>query len=265
MRLISCLKTALLGGVFFSLAACSIIADWFPDKQKQYRYSSELPDLEIPPDLTATKLDDKDSSASGYSQNGQNAKGKYSSGNESADASTQAKSPSADTPSRAGKKHKPIKHNDTSMTLAENIENAALIEMQEPYEESWNDVGRALGRLRVEITDQNQTDGTYYVYYGGKPPKKSDEETGFWEGITSVFSMDKDQAKEYHVKLEDKEKVTNVYVVDKDGKVISEGPGLELLKRLHKKLITLDQPDTPDTGKEEAKEDAKPAEEAKKP
>ena len=265
MRLISCLKTAILGGVVFSLAACSTIADWFPDKQKQYRYSSELPDLEIPPDLTASKIDGKDSSASAYSKNDQNAKDKYSSGKESGNVGTQAKSASADTPSRTSKKHKPIKHNDTSMTLAENIENAALIEMQEPYEESWNDVGRALGRLRIEITDQNQTDGTYYVYYGGKPPKRTDEETGFWESITSVFSSEKDQAKEYHIKLEDKEKVTNVYVVDKDGKVISEGPGLELLKRLHKKLITLDQPDTPETGKEETNEDAKPAGEVKKP
>jgi uncharacterized lipoprotein len=126
-------------------------------------------------------------------------------------------------------------------------------------------VGRALGRLKIEVTDQNRSDGTYYVYYGGKSPKKKEGDTSFWEDMTSVFSTEKDQAKEYHVKLDDKEKVTNVYVLDQDGKGVSEGQGLELLKRLHKKLITLDQPDVPDTGPEDAKDDTKPVEETKKP
>src|SRR5512137_952665 len=41
---------ALVGG-------CSTISGWFPDKHKQYQYSTEIPPLEIPPDLTTSTID----------------------------------------------------------------------------------------------------------------------------------------------------------------------------------------------------------------
>lgn len=256
MRLISCFRTALWCGLAVSMLGCSYIADLFPDKQKQYRYSSELPDLEVPPDLTTPGGDPDATTLSKRSQT----KGDYSADKDSGDTGSQAKSSKADTSTQTkGKKHKPVKHNDANVTLAENMENAALIEIQEPYEEAWNDVGRALGRLKIEISDQNRSDGVYYVYYGGVPPKKNADDTSFWDDIGSVFGGGKDQAKEFRIKLEDKDSTTNVFIMDQDGKAISDGKGLELLKRLHKKLITLDQPDTPDNG------DSKPAEEVEKP
>jgi uncharacterized lipoprotein len=224
-------RLALLAGVVVSLAGCSFISGMFPDKQKQYRYSSELADLEIPPDLSGGKLDDKV-------------------GRDSRDEipldTTQTK------------KRKPSKHNSAGMTLAESgDDNTALIEVSEPYVEAWNDVSRALGRLKVEITDQNRSDGVFYVFYGGEAPKKQDEKPGFWDSVKSALNIEKDKAKEYRIKLVDKDDVTIVKVLDTAGKGISEGPGLELLKRLHKKLITLDIPEP--TG-----EAARKAEEAEK-
>ena len=244
MRLNPCLKSILLGGAVVSLTACSTIMDFFPDKQKQYRYSSELPDLEIPPDLDAPGSESKDTSALALSKREQ-----------SADFKPKLSNPGASTAQSKGKKHKPVQHNDSSMTLAESMQNAALIEMQEPFDEAWNDVGRALGRLRLEITDQNRTDGVYYVYYGGVAPKKNRGDTSWWDDVGSVFSGNKDLAKEFRIKLENKDTTTNVYIVDPDGNAISDGLGLELLKKLHNKLITLDQPDTPDSAKPEPKAD----------
>jgi hypothetical protein len=226
MRLNSWFRLALLVGVAASLPACSYLAGLFPDKQKQYRYSTELPDLEMPPELSADKLS-KATAA----------------GKESTDFMGRDKS--ADEPAAkpaAKKKSRPAKK-ESDATLAENSsDNAALIELHEEYPGAWNDVSRALGRLRVEITDQNRADGVFYVYYGGVPPKKP-EETGFWDDVKSVFSSDSDQAKEYRVKLEDKDDYTFIKVLDQDGKGVSEGPGLELLKRIHKKLLTLNQPE----------------------
>lgn len=244
MRLFSLLKTALLGSVIVALPACSMIGDMFPDKQKNYRYSSELPDLEIPPDLDSPS---DDSNKIGSSKQTHSLQDTYSANDATSNTDAKTKSAKADTSTQSkGKKHKPVSHNDNNVTLAQNLENAALIEIQEPYEEAWNDVGRALGRLKLEISDQNQSDGVYYVYYGGVPPKKPGEETSFWDDVGSLFSSDADQAKEYRIKLEDKDSTTNVYVMDQEGKAISDGAGLGLLKRLHKKLITLDQPDTSD-------------------
>jgi len=255
MRLNSWFRLALLAGVAFSLAGCSYIAGLFPDKQKQYRYSSELPDLEIPPDLVGSKISGKAAREDKL---------------EPVDSgAASAKSGESSSPPPAAKKRKPAaKHNDSNVTLADSSDNAALIELSEPYAAAWNDVGRALGRLKIEITDQNRQDGVYYVYYGGEPPKKP-EETGFWDDVKAVFSIEKDKAKEYRVKLEDKDDFTFIRVYEQDGdKGVSEGKGLELLKRIHKKLTTLDQPEPEgEEGKkaaeDEKKETEKPA--AEKP
>ncbi len=234
MRLNSWFRVALFVGVAISLTACSYIASLFPDKQKQYRYSSELPDLEVPPDLVGSKISGKGADDVPIPD-----KPRREVADKVSSASKDAKASSSPPPA---KKRKSVKHSDSSVTLADSGDNAALIEVSEPYAEAWNDVSRALGRLKVEVTDQNRADGVFYVYYGGEPPKKP-EETSIWDDVKAVFNVEKDKAKEYRVKLEDKDDFTFVRVFDQDDKGISEGPGLDLLKRLHKKLITLDQPE----------------------
>ena len=243
MRLNMWMRLAVLAGAAVSMAGCSYIGSLFPDKQKQYRYSSELPDLEIPPDLVGSKVDGK--LAEGETQPGEVV---------SAVNGKMKMEPAGSSGKPKKKKRKPL--SDSSVTMAESLENTSLIELNEPYAEAWNDVSRALGRMKVEIFDQNRTDGVFYVYYGGQPPKK-EEETSVWDTVVSVFNVEKDTAKEYRVKLEDKEDFTFIKILDQDDKPLSDGPAFELLKRLHQKLTTLDQP-------EPEGEEAKRAEEAEK-
>lgn len=243
MRFHMWLRLALLAGVAVSMSGCSFIGGLFPDKQKQYRYSSELPDLEVPPDLGGSKVGGKLAEDEGRP--------------DEAVSSAAGKTKLAPTGSSGKSAKKKRKHlNDSSVTLAESSENASLIELNEPYAEAWNDVSRALGRMKIEIFDQNRTDGVFFVYYGGQPPKK-DEEAGVWDTVVSVFDVEKDRAKEYRVKLEDKEDFTFIKVLDQSDSPQSTGPGFDLLSRLHKKLMTLDQP-------EPEGEEGKRAEEAEK-
>ncbi|MFM8330858.1 MAG: outer membrane protein assembly factor BamC [Candidatus Methylumidiphilus sp.] len=239
MRLYSWFRLTLLAGAAVALSACSYIADLFPDKQKEYRYSSELPDLEVPPDLGAVAAAAKEPKV--------------------AEASDDSK-PAAEDQPKAKKKRKAAKPKDAEATLAESADNAALIEVSEPFPEAWNDVSRALGRLKIEISDQNRSDGVFYVYYGGEAPKK-EEDKGFWDDVGTVFNIEPDKAQEYRVKLEDREDFTFIRIYDADNKAISDGKGLELLKRLHKKLITLNQPEPEEVkrSEEDDKDKEKPA------
>lgn len=242
MRFKTWLRIALLASAAVSMMGCSYISGLFPDKQKQYRYSTELPDLEVPPDLVGPKVDGRLSDEAIQPDEAYSAvKGKTKI------ATAEGKKP-------AKKKRKRL--NDASVAQAEKAEEGSMIELNETYAEAWNDVSRALGRLKVEVYDQNRTDGVFYVYYGGEPPKK-DEETGIWDTVASVFNVERDIAKEYRVKLVDKEDFTFIKVLDQDDKPLSDGPAFELLQRLHKKLLTLDQP-------EPEGEAAKKAEEAEK-
>jgi uncharacterized lipoprotein len=225
MRLNSWFRVAVIAGAAVSLTACSYIASLFPDKQKQYRYSSELPDLEIPPDLIGSKVGNSRDEIPDIPV-ADSGKGKPA-----VDANGQPQAV----------KRAPVKHS-SNPTLAQNVEDAALIELHEPYAEAWNDVSRALGRMKVEITDQNRSDGMFYVYYGGETPQKP-EETSLFDDIKTMFGFNDDKAQEYRIKLEAKDAFTFIHVFDTDGKAVSGGPGFELLKRLHKKLTTLDQPE----------------------
>jgi uncharacterized lipoprotein len=230
------LRPLLLAGLSCALAGCGYIAGLFPDKQKQYRYSTELPPLEIPPDLTGSTIEGRD--------DGDHAERSRQT-RETVDDSAPPKTDEREQPrkevSRAAGRQ-PAKSAVPKTSLAQNQEDAPLIEVEAPFAETWNDVSRALGRLEVELTDQNRSDGVFYVYYGGDTPHPKDGETSFWQDVKSLFGAG-EKAGEYRVKLEESGDYTHVFVLDAAGKAVTEGRGFELLKRLNDALVRLDQPE----------------------
>ncbi len=205
--------------VLSPLLGCSYIASLFPDKQKQYQYTAEIPALEVPPDLSIStvtgarwrKTDDTTAPRSPA-------------------ASTAASSADSSPENAAGQ-----------ATLAQNTEDVPLIELVLPFSDAWNDVGRALGRMKVEVSDRNRADGVYYVYFGG--PKEKYQDKGIWDDITSLFSGEGEGAQEYRVKLEEHKTAnrvtTDVFLFDSDGQPVRQGPPLDLLKQLHQELQKL--------------------------
>ncbi len=202
--------------VLASLGGCSYIASLFPDKQKQYQYTSEIPSLEVPPDLSI-------STVTGARWR-------------NPDGTTSPRTPAAGpAPSMADSDGE-----DTAgtVTLAQNTEDVPLIELVMPFSDAWNDVGRALGRMKVEVSDRNRADGVYYVYFGG--PKEKYQDKGIWDDITSLFSGEGAGAQEYRLKLEEHKTAnrvtTDVFLFDSDGQPVRQGPPLDLLKQLHQEL-----------------------------
>ncbi|QSA97024.1 outer membrane protein assembly factor BamC [Methylococcus sp. EFPC2] len=234
------LRVLVLLGLAGSLSACSVLESLFPDKQKQYRYSSDIPALEIPPDLTSSTLE-------GTKGGG----GPRPSSREAEEESPPSAAVAEEnTGSRRAASKPAAKPEVPRTTLAQSNDNATLIEVEAPYAETWNDVSRALGRLEVELTDQNRSDGVFYVYYGGTSPKPKEGDSSLWQDLKSMFSNE-EKASEYHVKLEEAGDVTNVFVLDASGKSVSEGPGYELLQRLNETLRTLDQPESEAEGRKD--------------
>ncbi|CAL1241266.1 outer membrane protein assembly factor BamC [Candidatus Methylocalor cossyra] len=203
------------------LTGCGLIGSWFPDKQKQYQFSSEIPPLEIPPDLTASTIEGA-------------TRGDRTPTGESAEELAKLDRPSESNPPKTA----PPAENTPA--LEETAGNAPMIEIEAPFAVAWNDIARALGRLELEVTDQNRSDGLYYVYYGGD--NKPYQDRGFFGDLVEMFGGGAEQAREYRVKVQDKGKTTAVYVTDPDGKPQTSGPGLELLKRLHETLQSLSEP-----------------------
>jgi outer membrane protein assembly factor BamC len=230
--------SALLGG-------CETISSLFPDKQKQYKYSTEIPPLEIPPDLTSSTIE------GAVAKRGTAEIGETSGESPSTMASEETPREPTMTPSgeesleRAAETETPrsaatASKSEEAPTLAQSTDNVPLIEIEAPFEIAWVEVAKALGRMELEVSDQNRSDGLYYVYYGGD--RKPYEDRGFFGDIAEMFGKGVEQSKEYRLKLEQKGKATTVYVLDSENKPQMEGPGFELLKRLHETLQSMAAP-----------------------
>jgi uncharacterized lipoprotein len=211
---ISLLLTCLLG-----LNGCSFISSLFPDKQRQYQYTTEIPALEVPPDLSLSTMTgariNRGAGPAGGKAEGAPVGGE-SAGNASGGGPAEPK----------------------TVTLAQNTEDVPLIELSSPFVQAWSDVGRALGRLKIEVSDQNRSEGVYYVYYGG--PAKAYEDRGMWGDISDLFSGGDSKAMEFRLKLEEhktaKRTSTDVFLFDDEGRPVTGGQPVELLKKLHAQL-----------------------------
>jgi outer membrane protein assembly factor BamC len=212
------------------LTGCSTIEGWFPDKHKQYQYSTEIAALEIPPDLSSSTID----GASGGSRpswespsSADDSAEAVSSDREATPAPGAEMSPEDAKAMRAGKDHpKPV--------LAESSSDVPLIEVQAPFDITWAEVNKALGRQKLEIIDQNRSDGLYFVHYAKN--QKPYEDKGFFGDVAEMFNGSPGGTQEYRIKLEEKSGVTSIYVQDSEGKPQRDGPGLDLLKQLNETL-----------------------------
>ena len=170
------------------LGGCETISSWFPDKQKQYKYSSEIPPLEIPPDLKTSTIEGAVAKR-GVSGSEESGEDKPVSGTED------VPEPRAEEPDRP--KAAPRKP-ESAPTLAQSADDVPLIEIEAPFERAWVEVSKALGRMELEISDQNRSDGVYYVYYGGD--KKPYEDRGFFGDLAEMFGAGTELSKEYRIK-----------------------------------------------------------------
>jgi outer membrane protein assembly factor BamC len=228
-------KGLVLLSVSSLLGGCETIGSLFPDKQKQYKYSTEIPPLEIPPDLTSSTIEGA-VSPRGATAGDETASGASVVTATSGETSGEAPAAEAESPRPAASASK----GDEAATLAQSSDNVPLIEIDAPLEIAWIEVAKALGRMEIEISDQNRADGLYYVYYGGD--KKPYEDRGFFGDVAEMFGKGVEQSKEFRIKLEQKGKATTVYVLDADSKPQMEGPGFELLKHLHETLQSMAAP-----------------------
>lgn len=211
-------------------AGCTMVKSWFPDKHKEYQYVSEIPALEVPPDLTSSTID---GATGGYRESWQSAASEEKPASASLRESTPP--PGTDmTPERA--KELEAARNHPKPVLAENLQNIPVIEVQATYDIAWAEIAKALGRMRLEIIDQNKADGMIVVHY-----RKEDhpyEDRGLIGDLQDMWNGGSPKTYEYRIKVEPYKGATSIFVLDTEGATIKGGEGFELLKELNQALQT---------------------------
>lgn len=196
-----------------AVSGCSSFDSVLPDREKEYKYSTEIPSLEIPPELSSSSIEDATTRSRGGSVS---ARGR-------------------DYAQTAPRRVEPEPEGKASPV--EQSGNGAYIRLDEPYGSAWRMLGRALSRLEIEIDDLNRTDGLYYVIYEDSNSSNSDDSLfsslAFWSDDNAIVEND------FRIKLTDHGEHSEIRVLDDSDEVQSSGNGLKLLESLRDQLNEL--------------------------
>ncbi|WP_228779086.1 outer membrane protein assembly factor BamC [Methylobacter sp. BlB1] len=204
---------AVLGGV----TACSTIQSYFPDKEKDYQFTTEIPPLKLPPDL------DKNAALSVPAAD-----------SVEVSAPEQTQTTSVEPPAEEEAETPRV----IPVELVKFESGATRLRIGAPVSRAWRMVGKALSRKSVEVIERNQEDALYRVQYD--PDEQPVEDGSLWDEVVFMFKGVQANEQEYILKLVANNRHSEVAVLDKDRQPITEGPGLKLLTLLQETL-TADQ------------------------
>jgi outer membrane protein assembly factor BamC len=224
--------------VLLNLSACGYIKTLFPDKEKDYQYTTEIPPLILPADLKNNHVPSVTTSTPALSTNA-DADVPPTAANlpveEAASAAPTTKEPAV-TPQvpAAPAESEPIP--DTAITVDRikfnDGENRLRINV--PFTRAWRIVNKALSRKAIEVTERNQETKLFTVRYDPDAQKVRDE--SIWDEVVFLFSGIQGNEKTYLLKLEENNHQTDIVVVDEDQQLLSDAASVKLLTLLEETI-----------------------------
>lgn len=194
---------------------CNSFENILPDREKEYKYSSEIPPLEIPPDLTSASIE-KSPIRSGRAVPG--------------DAGAVSRAPQRSSVREEAPETRRIE----PMPTVERSAEGAYINIDEDFPIAWRMVGRSLSRLEIEVEDLNRSEGLYYIIFEDRRNRSSDD--GFFSSLAFWSDSNSIEEQQFRVQVDDKSGSTQVRILDEDGIGLSKGTGLDLLQMIQKKI-----------------------------
>ncbi|MCI0653914.1 MAG: outer membrane protein assembly factor BamC [Methylococcaceae bacterium] len=195
---------------------CGSFENILPDREKEYKYSTEIPPLEVPPDLTASTI-------------------------ESSPIRPLIGGERPSTGSVPEESRQPVSRDELPETGkpepapdVEHSEQGAYVSIQENFSITWRMVGRALSRLEIELEDVNRSEGLYYIIFEDKRKRPADD--SFWSRLAFWSDANSIEEQRFRVLVEGKSDTTQVRIQDEEGSGLSEGAGLNLLQMIQKEI-----------------------------
>lgn len=209
-----------VAAVLGNVTACTYIKSYFPDKEKDYQFTTEIPPLKLPPDL------DKNAVLSAP-------------GTDLAEpALEQDQDQAALVPVEPSVEEEAETPRVIPVELVEFENGETRLRIGAPVSRAWRMVGKALSRKSLEVTERNQEDALFHVQYD--PDEQPIEDGSLWDEVVFIFKGVQGNEKEYILKLVANGQQSEVVVLDEDRQPIIEGPGLKLLN-LIQETLTADQ------------------------
>jgi outer membrane protein assembly factor BamC len=240
-----------IGIIFISLATvvlagCSYLESYFPDKEKDYQYTTEIPMINYPAELR------KNQPAVGSPSNGNVPETASSTVNpeakETAVETDNAALPPADnaqaeyipesapatTPETSGTEVTPADESDgrdtvSSVEIIKYDDGESRLRIGAGYSKSWRVVNKALSRNTIEVTERNHDQAQIVIQYD--PDEKKVKDDSFMDEISFIFKGIDINDREYVLKLEEHNQQTDVIVLNEDHlPLLNDDAALRLLK-----------------------------------
>lgn len=223
-----------------SLSACGYIKSLFPDKEKDYQYTTEIPPLILPADLNNSLIPNARVSASSTQRTG--AVDTVSTVSESPTSFVSpasnpgTASPPPDNTDSSALPESEAELPDTAITLEQvklaNGENR--LRLKAPFARSWRIVSKALSRKSIEVTERNQEAKLFTVQYD--PEERKVEDGSYLDELVFMFKGIQNNEKTYLIKLEENNQQTDIVIVDEDQQLLLDAGSNKLLTLLEETI-----------------------------
>ena len=223
------------------LTACSTVKEAFPDKGKDYQFSTELAPLTIPDDLAKgmPAPSSKPASSQTEEKTEEQAEPKPRETTVAGETVTQSEetraideAPEGSLPSEQAL----IDPKTVTVELLQSSNNITYLRMNTPFLYTWRAVSKGLSRRAIEVSERNQAEKTFVVQYD--PNEQSISDGSYEDEINFILHGLSANDKEYRLKLVESSGHTDVVILNEEQKPISDEASLKLLGVLQKSIKT---------------------------
>ena len=216
------------------LTACSYIKSLFPDKEKDYQYTTEIPPLILPADLNNTRIPGAHPTVSAPSVGAYDAvmPAAVNTQEEAVTAASTLDKPAVPVEKAAPAATSPgseAEVPDTAIIVERVKLNGGnnLLRMNVDFGRAWRTVSKALSRKAIEVTERNQETRIITVQYD--PDEQKVEDGSYWDEMVFLFKGIQNNEKTYLLKFEENNQQTDIVVVDEEQKPLSDEASSKLL------------------------------------
>lgn len=223
------LRISFLIACGFSVSGCSTLQSWFPDKEKDYQFTTELPPLVIPPDLIQ-----KPSAPSRAAVPVDIPTAKTVESEKLKKSVPKTLSPAVETVSESKPVNRPplsdteteLSRNEIQVSLTH--ENTPTLNLNVPAARAWRIVGKALSRSGIEVTKHEQENGQIHIQVANSK-LKTEPEKSVWDNTVSVFNPFAENEQGYILQFRETNSKTSVTVLASELQPVTDGSDDKLL------------------------------------
>lgn len=217
--------------VLVNVSACTYIKNLFPDKEKDYQFTTEIPPMVLPTDLAGDSLASVPTTAPAADAAEVAPAVPTAETGDVASSTPAAETADAAPVSRPVETEPAVDRKLIRIELPDSDQGTKRLRIGAPLVQAWRMVGKALSRNSIEVTNRNQEEGLFHVQY--EADKKDVEDGSFWDEIVFVFTGFEVSEQEYVLKLVENNQQAELIVMDKEQKPVTGGASLSLLMLLH--------------------------------